>query len=105
MRDYVSIKSKRKSAGLPFTTVILAPMTTQFTAQEIFDRKYINTAELVSIMGVSRVAIWHARERGDLPEAIFIGKTCLWEREVVAPFVAKWQEKRCIAALAGSDEQ
>lgn len=65
------------------------------TPQQVFDRLYITTGEIISSMGVSRTAVAAARKRGALPDAIVVGdnRTCIWARDNVKPHLDKWQEQ------------
>jgi predicted DNA-binding transcriptional regulator AlpA len=61
------------------------------TSQDLFDQRYISTAEIMKTLSVSRAAVWYARERGVLPDAIFLNQTtCLWERDKLLPYLEKW---------------
>jgi predicted DNA-binding transcriptional regulator AlpA len=67
------------------------------SAQMRFDEKYVSTAELVKTLGVNRASIFHARQRGMLPDPIVIndGQLYLWERVTIAGIIEEW--KRAIS--------
>lgn len=73
----------------------LATITTveAHAAQKEFDSKYITSSEIMTDLGISRTAIYHARERGLLPNTIVVnnGQLCLWLRTDIAVQLEAWR--------------
>lgn len=65
--------------------------------QAKFDAKYICSAEVCELMGVSRVALIHAYQQHRVPMPIrLFGKGnagCLWVRETIMPHLNTWHMK------------
>lgn len=61
--------------------------------QLAFDEKYITAQEVARVAGVSRVAVHHARQNGQLPDPIIVGDNlvCIWERKRLAPHLEQWK--------------
>ncbi len=70
---------------------ILAPVV-ETTAQQRFDKHYINSVEIAQMLGVTRAAVMYARKRGILPEPIVVNncQIFVWERAAVTPYVDAW---------------
>lgn len=75
-----------------FRGSLLNPLQ-ELTPQARFDAIYISSNEIAADVGVSRTAVLHARKRGLLPDPIVVNgnQIIIWERDVVAPFVAAWK--------------
>jgi len=62
------------------------------TAQEAFDKKYITSSEIMATLGVTRTAIFNARNTGKLPNPIDVqGQLFIWERDTVTPYLKAWK--------------
>lgn len=63
-------------------------------AQKRFDEMYISSTQMTALLNVNRASIFHARQRGVLPEPIIIneGQVYLWERSVVDPILKEWKQ-------------
>lgn len=63
------------------------------SAQTRFDEKYISSAELSKTLGVNRASIFHARQRGMLPDPIVVNESqlYLWERAAISGIVEEWK--------------
>lgn len=74
------------------TGSLLNPVHEPSTAQQRFNSAYINSSEIAALVGVSRTAILHARQRGLLPDPIVVNdsRIYVWEREAVAPYITAW---------------
>lgn len=62
--------------------------------QAKFDAKYISSTEVMEYMGgMSRAAIHFARKRGQLPPPLKVrgSGVCIWEREVLQPYLERWK--------------
>lgn len=66
----------------------------EMTAQQRFNDKYITATEVAEFVGVSRVSVLRAKQRGLLPDAIHVGDNhvCIWERSPVMPYVDAWKK-------------
>lgn len=64
------------------------------TAQRRFNENYITATEVAEFVGVSRVSVLRAKQRGMLPDAIRVGDNhvCIWERTPVMPYVEAWKK-------------
>ena len=62
------------------------------TPQERFNRLYISSTDIAAIVGVTRVAVLHARQRGLLPAPVVVNERQIhvWERATVMPHVEAW---------------
>lgn len=60
------------------------------TPQQLFDKRYVSTAEIATRCGVSKVAVTHAIKRQNLPAPILHGQLHFWERDKVEPFIEAW---------------
>jgi len=71
------------------------------TQQDEFDKLYISSSEIAEQVGVSRAAVTHAQQRGDLPQPITIGNSGIyvWTRETAQPMIDAW--KHSIAVKKG----
>jgi hypothetical protein len=69
-----------------------APADTS-TPQSRFNFMYTTVLEIADVVGVSRVAVQHAVERGTLPPPVVVSnnQVHLWERLDVAPYVEAWR--------------
>lgn len=63
--------------------------------QTEFEQKYITPLEIELEVGVTRVAVFHARKRGQLPGEISVsdGRVIIWDRQHIAPYIADWKNK------------
>lgn len=62
------------------------------TPQEEFDRKYITSSEITSVLGISRSSLMEARKKGKLPGAIYLQRNLyIWERAVVGAYLQAWK--------------
>lgn len=67
-------------------------MSLHNTAQAEFDKRYITTSEIMSLMGVTRTTVFTAKNTGKLPDPIDVqGKICIWERDKVDPYLSAWK--------------
>lgn len=66
----------------------------EMTGQQRFNHKYITATEVADFVGVSRVSVLRAKQRGLLPDAIHVGDNhvCIWERDPVMPYVEAWKQ-------------
>lgn len=84
--------------------------TDKLTPQERFDRCYISTNEIASLVGVTRATILNARKEGKLPGSISLDgfNFYLWEREQIQPTIDAWvgavRAKREFETVASSHE-
>lgn len=68
------------------------------TDQEEFDKLYITSSEIRDSLGVSRTGMFHAIERGDLPDPIVIQRQdgaaylFLWKRAEAEPLIERWRQ-------------
>lgn len=62
--------------------------------QKEFDKRYILAAEVSEFVGVSRPAVFSAKNKGRLPGAIVIanGSVLCWEREHIMPILKVWRD-------------
>ena len=62
-------------------------------AQTEFDRKYITSTEIIKYLGISRAALFYARNSQKLPEPIELNdrRLLIWERPVVQPYLEAWR--------------
>ncbi len=61
-------------------------------AQREFDVKYITSSEIMEQLGVTRTAIFNARQTGKLPHPIDVqGQIFIWERQKVQPYLNAWK--------------
>lgn len=61
-------------------------------AQREFDEKYITSSEIMDQLGVTRTAIFNARQTGKLPDPIDVqGQIFIWERDKVQPYLNAWK--------------
>jgi hypothetical protein len=63
------------------------------SAQNEFDKKYVTSSEICSTLQICRTTLLQARRAGRLPDAVVVGdgQICLWEREVVTPYLNAWK--------------
>lgn len=61
--------------------------------QKIFDERYITSAEVARYVGVTRPALFTAREKGYLPGVIILaeGKVHCWDRQYIMPHLDAWK--------------
>lgn len=74
------------------------------TAQEEFDAKYITSIEITQKHGLSRLQVFMAVHKGIFPDCVEVGMGAgvnkkrpavrIWEREKLAPHLAKYKSKR-----------
>ena len=63
--------------------------------QKEFDATYISSTEIANRLGVTRVAIIHARQKGQLPGEIMVGEhLTIWKRTEIEPHIQAWEKKR-----------
>lgn len=86
MQDQIQNESLQESTAL-------AEPTQERDFQGEFDKKYITSKEVIEYVGVSRPALFAARNKGYLPGAISIadGKVIFWEREFIMPHLKLWR--------------
>lgn len=62
--------------------------------QQKFHERYITAPEIADELGVSRVSVFRARERGALPDAIYVGdhRIWIWERTKIRPHIDAWKK-------------
>ena len=70
------------------------------TPQQRFDRMYVTSTEITQRCHVSRAAVTHALKRGMLPEPVIAVQQYFWEREVIEPYIAAWNN--VLAARRGT---
>lgn len=64
-------------------------------AQLEFDNKYITSCEIQRELGVSRTALFYARQTGKLPDPIDVqGQLFIWERDKVRAYLDAWKTLR-----------
>jgi predicted DNA-binding transcriptional regulator AlpA len=77
---------------------VLPVLTTNDTsrneAQKRFDELYISSTEIASTLGINRASIFHARNRGMLPEPIIVNNSqlYLWERASIMGIIEAWKQ-------------
>lgn len=61
--------------------------------QKEFDSRYITSKEVIEFVGVTRPALFMARNKGYLPGAIVAadGKVIFWDREFIMPHLRLWR--------------
>lgn len=65
------------------------------SAQETFNKTYVTSTEIGRRLGVTRSAVIQARQKGLLPDPIFVeNHLVLWERDKVEPHVREWDKRR-----------
>lgn len=65
------------------------------SAQKEFDATYVSSSEIAERLGVTRVAIIHARAKGQLPDAVMVGDhLTIWKRTDIEPHIKLWEKKR-----------
>jgi predicted DNA-binding transcriptional regulator AlpA len=65
------------------------------SAQKEFEATYVSSSEIATRLGVTRVAIIHARAKGHLPDAIMVGEhLTIWKRKDIEPHIQAWEKKR-----------
>ena len=65
------------------------------TAQKTFDDTYVTSTDIARRLCVSRSAVIQARQKGKLPDPIFIeNHLVIWERATIEPYVATWERER-----------
>jgi hypothetical protein len=65
------------------------------SAQEEFNRSYITSSEIARRVRVTRSAVIQARQKGILPDPIFVeNHIVLWKKEDVEPHIVLWEAKR-----------
>lgn len=64
--------------------------------QEEFDAQFITVKEISSIVGNTTAAVWYAKKRGMLPNALEVkgSKLCVWNRAEVMPIIQSWKDVR-----------
>lgn len=67
----------------------------QQTAQQRFNTAYITSTEIMTLLDVSRVAVFRARKSGTLPDPVVISGSHLlmWERAAVTPHLKAWAQR------------
>lgn len=68
-------------------------MSTDKSAQELFDEKYITGHEIRTRLRISSSALVQAHKRRLLPAPIKVGDNALylWERSITEPFLNAWE--------------
>jgi len=65
------------------------------TAQEIFDSKYVTSSDIARRLCVTRSAVIQARQKGKLPDPIFIeNHLVIWERATIEVHILQWERER-----------
>lgn len=65
------------------------------SAQEDFDKEFMTSSEIARRLSVTRSAVIQARQRGKLPDPIFIeNHLVVWRRQTIEPYVAQWEQER-----------
>lgn len=65
------------------------------SAQEDFDKEFMTSSEIARRLSVTRSAVIQARQRGKLPDPIFIeNHLVIWKRQAIEPFVVQWEQER-----------
>jgi len=59
--------------------------------------KLIDSQELREILSIGRTAFWEAKRRGNLPPAIYIGRSLRWHPDTVTQWL-KENEKQTAAS-------
>ncbi len=69
--------------------------TEQETSQQRFDRLYISGTEICTRLQINRTSLSYARARGYLPDPVEINNNqiTLWERNVIEPYLCKWESE------------
>lgn len=62
-------------------------------AQLRFNARYITATEIAEDLGVSRVSVLRAKQRGLLLDPIQVGDNhvCIWERDAVKSSIEAWR--------------
>lgn len=70
-----------------------AQQTADRDFQKEFDEKYITSKEVTEFVGVTRPALFMARSKGYLPNAITTadGKVVFWDRAFIMPHLKLWR--------------
>ena len=70
-------------------------------AQQEFNRKYVTSRQIAQRLGVTRTAMFNARQKGMLPNPIYIEGVnfYIWERDAVEPYVAAWEKSMSRASI------
>jgi predicted DNA-binding transcriptional regulator AlpA len=66
------------------------------TDQQVFDRTYITSIEVCSILQIQRPSLMIAIKKGRLPRPIYIDANgrhllSLWDRAKLEPFISNWK--------------
>lgn len=64
------------------------------TAQIEFDRTYITTSEIIQRLGVSKMAVCQAKQKGILPNSIELPNLTIWKRKDIEPYIKDWEKRR-----------
>lgn len=75
----------------------------QNSAEQIaFDAQFITAPEIGEYVGVTKVAIYYARQSGQLPGAIEVNRSFIWNRKEIQPYIDAWKDR--VQARAGAAE-
>ena len=70
------------------------------SAQQQFDNNYVTSIEVCATLGIHRTSVLLAIRTDRLPEPIKINRpngtplVLVWERDVIAPYLADWSKAR-----------
>lgn len=79
---------------MPLPDSYVKMMAENHLQQQEFEATYMTTTDIMEELGVSRAAVFYARERGQLPPPIRL-KGCqvfVWKRTAISEALAKWAQ-------------
>lgn len=65
----------------------------QKTAQDVFDKQYVTSSEIMKILQISRAGFLYGRRAGKIGEPISLndGRLLVWDRKQIAEQVNTWR--------------